>query len=405
MLNTLRRKFIIYAMLVITLVTIILVGAINTSYMARIMSGTDNMLSFIANNEGALPMPQNAADRESLSITPEIQISTRYFTVKLDKNNNIGDINLKNTVTHTYETAAQYAKAVTVHDRKKGIIGNYRYGIFPKDYGKIIVFIDFSAHQGELDSLLFYSVFVSVLALLAVLTLLTTIASKVVRPVVDGLEKQKLFITNAGHELKTPLAIIAANTEVLELMNGKSEWTESIKNQTKRLDLLIKSLLKLSRMEESGETKLNISNINLSKTVSETALLFKTSTAERSFTVDADTDVFVNADADCVTQLTSILLDNAIKYTSEDDSIIVKVFEEQKNAFLSVSNTGTQISDEEAPRLFERFYRAENSRSRETGGYGIGLSIAKSIMDSHGGKIFASSGDNEITFTAVFIKN
>lgn len=405
MLNVLRRKFIIYAMLAITLVTAVLVGAINGSYMLRITAVTDSMLSFIANNEGSLPMPDNEDDQKELSITPEVQISTRYFTVKLDHSDNIGDINLKNTVTNTYETAAEYAKNAVSHHRKKGIIGNFKYMIFPKNYGKIIVFIDFSERQRELDSLMFYSIFVSVLALLTVFTLLTAISSRVVWPVIEGLEKQKLFITNAGHELKTPLAIISANTEVLEIVNGKNEWIDSIKNQTKRLDLLIKSLLKLSRMEESGETRLNFTSVDISKAVRETAALFKASAAERDFKVEADNEIFINADADCISQLTSILLDNAIKYTNSGDNITVKVVSEQKSALLSVSNTGAQISEEEAPRLFERFYRAENSRSRETGGYGIGLSIAKSIMDSHGGKIFASCGDDTITFTAVFNKN
>ncbi|MDD6483980.1 MAG: HAMP domain-containing sensor histidine kinase [Clostridiales bacterium] len=400
MLSVLRRKFVMYAMLSIMIVMGVLVGSINVSYTVRLNQENDNIIRFIADNDGLLPVPDDENEQRELNLTPESSISTRYFTVKVAKDGKIGDINLQNTVSHTRETAVSYAKNALIRPGNKGIIKNFRYRIIDKPYGSIIVFTDFTTQRHILNSLLFYSVSISLLALTAMFFILLAISSNVVMPAVESIEKQKQFITNAGHELKTPLAIISTNTEVLEMMYGKNDWTKSIRNQTKRLDLLIKSLLKLSRMEENGA--MDITELDMSETVREIAESFRTAALDRDFKLEISEPVTVKADGDCVAQLTSILLDNAIKYTEKGDSITVKVLQTPKTAELWVSNSGADLSEEDTHRIFERFYRAETSRARKTGGYGIGLSIARSIMDSHGGKISAVCADNIITFKAVF---
>ena len=231
-------------------------------------------------------------------------------------------------------------------------------------------------------------------------------SSQAVAPVVESLEKQKRFITDAGHELKTPLAVISANVDVLEIESGKSEWTTSIKNQVSRMNGLVKNLLTLSRMDEE-RMHVVFSDFDMSKTVKDTAISFEAlaTSKGKKYQMDIEDDIHITGDKNAINQLASLLLDNAMKYSSENGSIHVLLNKGNKYITFEVSNTCDSIPSGNLDRLFDRFYRADSSRARETGGYGIGLSVARAIANSHGGSIEAlRDGDKIIRFVVTIPK-
>ncbi|MDD3174520.1 MAG: HAMP domain-containing sensor histidine kinase, partial [Herbinix sp.] len=214
---------------------------------------------------------------------------------------------------------------------------------------------------------------------------------------------QKLFITDAGHEIKTPLAIISANADVLELIGGESEWITSIRNQTVRLDKLVKNLLTLSKLEEDNK-KVSFTEFDLSETVARTASPFTTvaETKSKKLFMDIAQGKRLVGDESSIEQLVSTLVDNALKYSDEEGTIKITLSSYKKGIKLEVYNTTEEIDTENLDKLFDRFYRSDSSRSSETGGYGIGLSIAKSIVEAHHGKISVKSEDGRsICFTVL----
>lgn len=225
---------------------------------------------------------------------------------------------------------------------------------------------------------------------------------KVFQPIKISLYKQKKFISDASHELKTPVAVISANADVLKNKSESNRYIDSIKSQTKRLNLLVNDMLTLARMDEA-RIPLRKETFNLSDAVTETVLPFDAVAFENGKTLlsEIETGVTLSGDRESVKKIINILMDNAIKYSSKGGTIKVTL----EKHVLTVSNSGSDIKDMDSDKVFERFFRGEQSRSRETGGSGLGLSIAKSIADTNKWNISAKSRFNEsMTITIVFAK-
>ena len=237
--------------------------------------------------------------------------------------------------------------------------------------------------------------------------LIIIFSKRAIRPVVESFEKQKRFITDAGHEIKTPLAIISANTEVLEMVSEPNQWTVSIKNQITRLNGLLKELLSLAKMEEE-KPALTMADFNISDAVYDAASPFTTlaETKGKKLTIDVANGLSYHGDEGAIRQLVSILTENAVKYADEDGEIIEKLFisHNGKETDLEVSNTCKEPPQGDLTKLFDRFYRDDSSRSRskgeKKGGYGIGLSIAQAIVRSHKSKISCKAENGMMIFTA-----
>ncbi len=330
----------------------------------------------------------------------EMPYQSRYFWVRTDAAGAVTETNLMHIASVTETEASEYAAAVLSEGKEKSFYHSYRYEIVTKDSGeKLIVFVDMSSQLINIYKLLGQSLLVGLFALIAMFLLVFLFSGQAVAPVVESLEKQKRFITDAGHELKTPLAVISANVDVLELESGKNEWTSSIRNQIKRMNSLVKNLLTLSRMDEE-RMRVVFSDFNMSDTIKETAASFQAvaESKDKKYQIDIEDDIHLTGDKNSINQLASLLLDNAIKYSSEKGSIHIMLTKE-KNIVLEVSNTCDSIPSGNLDRLFDRFYRADSSRARESGGYGIGLSVARAIATSHGGTIEAKrDGDRIIRF-------
>ena len=225
----------------------------------------------------------------------------------------------------------------------------------------------------------------------------------VFKPIKESLEKQKQFISNASHELKTPLTVISANADVL-MQSGKNIWLSNISSQTDRMNLIISDMLALAKLDE-GKTKLISEEFNLSEAVVENVLPFDAVAFETGKNIDIDVtpDILYTGDSASVKKIVNILLDNAVKHAERDGIIKVNLKKDGKNVLLTVYNTGSDVPAEDSNRIFERFYRGDDTRASESKGSGLGLSIAKSIADANKWKISATSIPKEsMTITVIF---
>ena len=235
------------------------------------------------------------------------------------------------------------------------------------------------------------SFFVSIFGVSTVFILVVLLSKRAIEPVAESYEKQKRFITDAGHEIKTPLTIIDADTSILEMEYGENEWLDDIQVQTKRLAGLTNDLIYLSRMEEK-QTKTTMIEFPFSEVISEEAQSFQglAKVKGKNFMVDIEPMLSLKGDEKTIRQLISILLDNAAH--------------KGKNIILSIYNTSQPLTKENIDHLFDRFYRTDESRNSKTGGYGIGLSVAKAVVEAHHGKIVASSEDGNSLLITVILK-
>ena len=281
-------------------------------------------------------------------------------------------------------------------------MNDYRYRVQTSDDGSRVIFLGCGRRLSALKSMMLTSALVALAGLLAVLGLMLLLSKRIVKPVAESYEKQKRFITDAGHEIKTPLAIIEADAEVLEMDFGENEWTDDIKHQTQRLADLTKDLIYLSRMEEE-QRSVQMIDFPVSDVVSESVQSFQAlaKTKGKHFKYNIQPGITMYGDEKAISQLTNILLDNALKYSTENGTILLDLKKQGRSIRLAVENSVENMSKENIEHMFDRFYRADNSRNSQTGGYGIGLSIAKAVVEAHKGKISASLKDeNTISINA-----
>ena len=338
-----------------------------------------------------------------LKVTAETAYETRYFYVRFAPEGGMIGYDLSHIAEIDVEDAEFLGREILEDGNESGVYGIYRYYRHGTAEGATeIIFLNCATQLRYVNYILFISVFTLLAVLAGVSAAIWFLSKKIVKPFSDNLEKQKRFITDAGHEIKTPLAIIDANAEVLKLTEGDNEWIDSIQNQTTRLSSLVKKLIALSKSEESALDmefeKFNVSDA-LIESVSPFVILAKKNGSEIDSDIDPDVTIRGN-EASC-RQLFGILLDNAVKYSPEGGRIKVTLAVRGR-CVIEFYNECDDLDTEKIPQLFDRFYRADRSRSRGTGGYGIGLSIARAIVDAHHGKISASSRDGKsITFTVV----
>ena len=260
----------------------------------------------------------------------------------------------------------------------------------------MVIFVDCRQEVSAFRTTLITSVTVSALGLLAVFILVLIFSGRAFKPVAESYEKQKQFITDAGHEIKTPLTIIDANTEVTEMEQGETKWTKSTRNQIKRLNDLTQQLITLSKMDEGGGG-IQKEKFSISDAVEETINQFEilAGKADKAFDIKIQPDVDYLGDEKAIRQLVGILTDNAIKYSVKGSIIRVSLEKKGKKIYIRFYNEADNVVKGRLDVLFERFYRTDASRNSKTGGSGIGLSVAKAIVTAHKGKITAESEDGK----------
>lgn len=367
-------------------------------------SRMDQILEFIVEHGGELSDEdmQEAADDRSL---PGNLYLTRYFTVYLDADGNVEDVYLGAIQGITYSEASGYAERVLNPDLITRVISdqidNYYYKIAAQDDGTtMIVFADGSTQSSLRSEVFMYTIIICLFGALVTFVIISMLSNRIIRPEVENARRQKEFITNASHELKTPLAVIRANTEILEMMNGENDWTQSTMRQVEHLNSLIQNLVMITKSSEQSERGI-FSDIDLSKAVRETAEPFKALAIQdkKQYEIKIEDGLKIRADDSQMRQLASLLTDNAFKYCDENGRIEVGLTQWRKGKMvrLWVSNSYAEGKNVDYNRFFERFYREDKSHTNQKG-FGIGLSLAESICQSYGGTISASWKDGIITF-------
>ncbi len=398
MIKRIQRKFILTSSLVLLGVFTLLFSIFSIVSYTTIDKKAGNTIDVIIENGGRLPFLDNIP--EDL-ISPEFLYETRYFTVFLSESNDAYIVNIDKISAISKDEAIKITKELILINDKSGYIGNYKFKSKEFDEGIMYVFLDCSRNLAIFKSTIFTGVSISLLAILVIFICFILFSNKVIKPFNDNLNKQKQFITNASHELKTPLSIIKASSEVLEIENGKSEWTDTINEQIIKLTNLTENLVFLSRMDEN-KGNLNFKEFSLSETTIEISESFEplSKTQNCAYTISIDNNVLYNGDEALISQLISILLDNAFKYSGDNGFVEIALNKLGKDIVLTVKNSAEGVKTGNLDKFFDRFYREDSSRNSGVSGFGIGLSIAKAIVTSHKGKITAKNLDGKsVEFT------
>lgn len=436
MVKQLQKKFIISAMLAVTILLVVLIGGINVFNYLTTSNDNDRLMEMLcysfetstkwnADTTDNTQSPQSingtqkntAADISGSQNNPDFPPqdngtkppddkknngfgrhdknavdSARYAAVAIDKNGNI----IRTDVTHISSLTEDEVTAIT-EALKNTASGTgtysgflYRISETKRAEGKVIILLDNGMQISSFFTVLFISVGAGIFGWLLMLLLVILLSKKTIAPVARSIEKQKQFVTNAGHEIKTPLAIILANTDAMELHNGENKWSKNIRAQTLRLSGLMQNLLMLAKMDESS-AKLPMCSFDISTAAEDTVNAFIEPAALKGVMIEQDIQkgLQLNGNRDSIVQLMTVLLDNAVKYTESGGMIRAKLSGNDKNIALSIANTCEPIDHPE--KLFDRFYRGDSARTQKNGGYGIGLSVAQAIAELHKGTITAEN--------------
>lgn len=296
----------------------------------------------------------------------------------------------------TAEVAQSYIDEAFAQGSEDGMFETLQFFIQQKENGTLMVFTDKASEMDMLDQLMKTTILIGAVSLVLLSILTYFLSKKNIEPIKIAFNKQKQFISDASHELKTPLTVISANADVLSCELGDNKWLEYIKSQTDRMNVLVNELLNLTRLENNS-VDFSCGEFNLSKAVENTALPFECQAFEtqKNFVIDVQENLTIVGSERHIKQMTAIFIDNALKYSKENGTVRVTLKEQNDKKILSVYNTGNGIKESEKDKIFERFYRSDSSRARTTGGYGLGLAIAKTIIDKHKFKITIDNVEGE----------
>lgn len=414
MIKKLRAKLILACMFSLAVVLLVILGGVNLMSYQKVVSDADTVLSLLAANDGAFPKlraPQEEKDEGYFApfgtpggkpnlfnqriMSPETPYESRFFSVLLGEDGQAVETDTGQIAAVDAEQATDYAQKAAASGKTSGFLDDYRFLVQNESGGIRVIFLDCGRSLSSFRTTLLASVSLAVLGLAAVLFLLLILSRRIVRPMAESYEKQRQFITDAGHELKTPMTIISADADLAEMECGENQWLTDIRRQAQRLTALTNDLIYLSRMEEE-QPKLQYIDFPISDVVEEMAQSFAAParSQDKELQVQVQPMLSFKGDEKGIRQLVSILLDNALKYSPPGGQLALRLEKQGRNLLLTVSNPCAQpMEQDKLPHLFDRFYRTDQSRNSQSGGYGLGLSIAKSIVSAHKGKIRAESHD------------
>lgn len=420
MFKSLKRRFMIINM---SLLFCVLLAIFTGVYFLMYKSSETQSLMYmesIAKSDGSSfkQKPQFESGNERRKAPPppfDNPIAKNSFSIKIDSNGNIIDIVSELPLDDYKESLLPAVSSALKEDTGRGKINinglSLRFLIANKPYGKIIVFLDRTIEISTLNNLIVTTLIIGSLSFIVLFIISLYLASWAIKPVKYAWEKQKEFVADASHELKTPLTVIATNADVVlanpqDKVINQAKWINYIKVETDRMSKLVNNLLYLAKVD-NNEEKDSFLSFNLSDAIISASLPFESVIFEsnKTFEINVEPDIYLYGDEEKIKQIAVILLDNAIKNSNDNGKIGLglNVDKDKNKVNLTVSNTGYGIPPESIDKIFERFYRVDKSRTRETGGYGLGLSIAKTIVDHHKGSINVKSIINDTTTFMVLL--
>ncbi len=359
----------------------------------RISEGNGVFRPFDQNN----PMPPGM-DRTPGFFTEETPFSTRFFTVWFSEDGEVIGVNLESVSSVTNEDACAYAEIVLSSQKDRGWLENYRYKVFQTKRGTGIVFVDGSMNRSTTRALLLTAAAILVGCMLMILVVIVVVSKRVVQPIAQSYEKQKQFVTDAGHELKTPLTLILTNLDIVEQELGHSEWLDDMRAEGQRMSSLVGQLTALSRLDED-DAPLSLSEFSFSDVCNDTLAEFGPLIDSKGLTVTANVQqgMTLRGDEGAIRRLVTILIDNAVKYCDPAGDIVLSA-SSRRLTELRIENACGGVDAIALDRLFDRFYREDKARTAGSS-FGIGLSLAKSITERHHGEIKAyKAGPGRIGF-------
>ena len=409
MISRLRRKFIALGTAAVVLIIVVVLGTLNLVSFYDEGSNMDAVLRYITRHGGVLPERGSIHD-EGFEYTPEFLYQTRYYWGVFSAEGTLDTVNTSHIAAVSMEEAADRMTKILASRRMRGNYeaegAYYAYLVTPlEDGNSFVVVMDCTKEMQMVWNGLRFSGFIGVFCILLYVALVAYFSRRLIEPFVRNLRSQRQFITNAGHELRTPIAIISANTEVLEITTGRNQWTETILKQVKRLSGLVNDMVSLAKLEERVSENFHPIDVNCSETAREVVESFSQPAKEqgKSLTADIAEDVHVLADQRILYTLFNVFVDNAVKYCDDGGTVrvVLRPGKKGRGLIFAVTNPYEAGAGVDYSRFFERFYRADASHSSEKAGYGIGLTIAAEIVRYLSGKIGVSYKDGAITFRAM----
>lgn len=434
MIKKLRWRVAAITIAAVFTVLVVLMGIINISNYVSRDRASDEILQVLKENGGkfpdsfkkamlppdtassvrTVPMSTDASSSDTLNISqkdnsdpgnfkdgrklnPETPFETRYFTVSVDKSGKISETNIGRIAAVTQSEAENMTRALLLNGKTEGYYGNYKYIKTQTDTGSMYIFLDCTRDLEAVNQFLKSSLLASSAVFLAISALVIALAPLMVRPIEESYRKQKSFITNAGHELKTPLSVIESCNDVIEMESGSSKWTEGIRSQVKRMSILTEDLVSLARLDEGYELS-QLETVDMSELVREMTDPFILMAEQKGlkFETEVEDGIEIKGNRKSLSELVSLLSDNAVKYAKNDIPIKMSLYRKGRKAYLTTANSAEDLTEGRMNHFFDRFYRGDTSHSNTIKGYGIGLSMAQAIVQAHGGKIEASSQDGKV---------
>lgn len=405
MTRQLRRRIMLTMMMLLSITFISIIAAINVWIHAGSRAEADNSLRFLMQREMKPDMPKT--DNNIPEFIPDRQddrhtdiVTSHFILVKYSSDNRL--ISIENSLSDSYsdEEIEQYCEEILEKGKPQGTVGQLRYVFHQNNDGSVIAFIDHTAQMQNSRNLLTISIILGVIGLIVFAFLSYVLSGLMVRPVEEAFEKQKQFISDASHELKTPITVILSNSELLEDQIGKNKQLSYIKKECDQMHHLVTSLLTLTHLEQTPYESIEKHTFCLSDALLERILPLESIAYEKGIAIQEDITPNLSywGVREQLQQVATILIDNALTHTSEKGVITISLHKTQHHLVFTVSNTGAAIPEEEREKLFERFYRMDKARNRASGHYGLGLSIAKTIVNNHKGKIHIECKDGITSF-------
>lgn len=404
MFRKLRLRFIATASLAILIVLFSVVGVLNSARHVQTVDEINKILTLLSDNGGSFPSISKTTSELGDTVSVDTLFQYRYFSAKMDHHGNIISLNSSNISDLTDQEVKEFLERINYSKDTRGDFSyhHHTYSYMVSETSRrsdLIVVLDSTNQFRDNMALVHLSIWMSGISFIFFVLVISIVSGKVIKPFIRNYERQRRFITNAGHELKTPLAIISANNELVELMNGESEWTKSTNDQVKRMTGLINSLVAMARLEEQPE--LVLTNVNFSDIARDAAEDFKGPVIKdgKEFVMDIQPNIHVKAEEKSLFELVTLLVDNANKYCDPAGKVSVTLRKNRlSKAKLEISNTYTKGKDVDYTKFFERFYREDESHNNKTSGYGIGLSMAQTMVKLFKGNISVNYKDDTITF-------
>ena len=405
MINKLRKRFVIIGTLSVFVFLFIVVTAINIINYNTMINDIDRTIDVVANPkanffkefEKPIEPKKEFGDFLPNGMSPEVPFETRFFSVLIDDSNQIQDADISRIITVTSEEIINYVTKAATSSKDKGFINNFRYKKISENNLKRIVFVDCGRKLDAFYNFLLISSLTAFVGCVLICVIFILVSKKVVSPIVENQNKQKTFITNAGHEIKTPLTIISANTDLLELEIGDNDSLNDIRKQTTRLKDLTNKLVYLAKLDESPNNLIK-TDLPLSEIINNVIESFNSILQQKNINLSLNIEKLISivGEQKSIEELINILIDNAIKYTEENGEIFISLSSNNRNVKFSISNsTNEEIDEKDLNYIFERFYRGDKSRNSKIKGFGIGLSAAKTIVEQHSGEISAKINENK----------